>query len=88
MYNLSRNFWDCVLDSSDKLAYVGVDFHFSSSWVCFMGNALLAVVMCISYSLFNKKSVRAMGDLEQACCFSFGRWREPPYLAVIYLVRP
>ena len=29
-----------------------------------------------------------MGDLEQACCLSLGRCRDPPYLAVMYLVRP
>ena len=49
MYSLSRNFWNCNLDSSVKLAYAGVDFHASSSWVCLMENALLAVAMCISY---------------------------------------
>ena len=43
-----------------------------------MGNALFAVAMCISYCFFNKNSVRAMGDLEQACCFSLGSCREPP----------
>ena len=78
MYSLSRNFWVCTLDSFVKLAYAGVDFHASSSWVCLMGNALFAVAMCISYCFFNKKSVRAMSDLEQACCFSLGRCREPP----------
>ena len=88
MYTLSRSFWNYILDSSVELAYVGVDFHVSSSCVSLMGNVLLAVVMCISYFFFNKKSVRVMGDLEQACCFSFGRCREPPYLAVIYSVRP
>ena len=88
VYSLSRNFWDCILDSSVKLAYVGVDFHVSSSWVCLMGNVLFAVVMCISYSFFNNKSMRVMGDLEQTCCFNLGRCKEPPYLAVIYLVKP
>ena len=47
-----------------------------------------AVVMCISYSLSRRKSVRAIGDLEQACCFSLGKSRESAYLAVIYLVSP
>ena len=88
VYSLSRNFWDCSLDSSVRLVYAGVDIHVSSNWVCLMGNALFAVTMWISYSFFNRKSVRAMGDLEQACCFSLGKCREPPYLAVIYLVRP
>ena len=65
-----------------------LDFQANSNWVCLMGNVLLAVVIWISYSFFKRKSVRAMGDLEQACCLSLGRCREPPYLAVIYLVRP
>ena len=88
VYSLSRYFWDFVLSSVVRLMYAGVVLHANSSWVCLMGNALLAVVMCISYCFFNKKSVRAMGDLEHACCLSLGRCREPPYLAVIYLVRP
>lgn len=32
--------------------------------------------------------MRAMGDLEQACCFSLGKSRKPLYLAVIYFVSP
>ena len=43
-----------------------------------MGNALFVVVTCILYSLYSRKNVRAMGDLEQACCLSLGRCREPP----------
>lgn len=53
-----------------------------------MGNERFEVVAWISYSLSSRKSVRAMGDLVQACCLSLGRWREPPYLADMYLVRP
>ena len=88
VYSLSRNFRDFVLASSVRLAYVGVVLHADSSWVCLMGNALFVVARCISYSLFNKKSVLAMGDLEQACCLSLGKCRDPPYLAVMYLIRP
>ena len=88
VYSLSRNFWDFALSVSVRLTYMGLDFQANSSWVCLMGNVLFVVVMWISYSFFNKKSVRAMGDLEQACRLSLGRCREPPYLAVMYLVRP
>ena len=70
-----------------RLAYAGLVFHAISNGVCLMGNALFAVVMCISYSLSSRKNVRATGDLEHACCLSLGRCREPPYLVVIYLVR-
>lgn len=73
VYNLSRNFWDCVLEFSGRLSYAGVVLHAISSWVCFMGNVLFAVTMYILYSLFSKKSVRTMGDLVQACCRSLGR---------------
>ena len=52
------------------------------------GNALVAVVTCISHSFLSKKKVRAIGDLVHACCLSFGRWKEPPYLATMYLVSP
>ena len=38
--------------------------------------------------LSRMKGVRAIGHLEQACCFCLGKNREPPYLAVIYLVSP
>ena len=31
VYSLSKNFWDCILDSSVELVYAGVDFHVSSS---------------------------------------------------------
>ena len=88
VYNLFKNFWDCILSFSDRLAYMGVVFHDNSSWVCFMGNVLLSVVKYISYSFFSKKNVRAMGDLEHACCLSLDRCREPPYLAVMHLVKP
>ena len=46
-----------------------------------MGNAWFVVVVCISYSLSNRKSVLAMDDLVQACCLSLGRCNEPLYLA-------
>ena len=71
-----------------RLAYVGLFFHASSSGVFLMGNARIAVVTCISYSFFSRKSVRAMGDLKHACCLSLGRCSEPPYLDVMYLVNP
>ena len=29
-----------------------------------------------------------MGDLVHACCLSFGRCSDPPYLAAMYLVSP
>ena len=67
---------------------MGLVLHDVSSGVLFIGNFLFSVVTCISYSLVSKNSVLAMGDREHACCFSLGRWREPPYLAVMYLVRP
>ena len=46
------------------------------------------VVTCISYSLLRRKNVLAMGDRMHACCFSLGRWSEPPYLAVMCLASP
>ena len=42
---------------------------------------------CILHSLLSRKRVRAIGDLVQACCLSFERWSEPPYLAIMYLFR-
>ena len=65
---------------------MGLVLHDVSSGVFFIGKFLFLVVTCISYSLVSRKSVLAIGDREHACCFSLGRWREPPYLAVIYLV--
>ena len=53
-----------------------------------MGNACLAIVVCISYSLSNRKSISAMGDLVQACCLSLRRCNEPPYLADINVTNP
>jgi hypothetical protein len=67
---------------------MGLVLHVVSNGVFLIGKALFVVVTCISYSLLSRKSVRAIGDLEHACCLSLGRCREPPYLAVIYLVRP
>ena len=46
------------------------------------------VVTCISYSLVRRNSVLAIGDRMHACCFSLGRWSEPPYFAAICLVSP
>ena len=88
VYNLSKYFWDCIFEWSEKVWYMGLVFHIISSGVFLIGKVLFVVVTCISYSLWSRKSVRAIGDLEHVCCFSLGRWREPPYLAVIYLVRP
>ena len=85
---MSKYFLDCNLELFVRLAYAGLFFHVISSGVCLMGNALFVVVMCISYSFSRRKSVRGMGDLEQACYFSLGKCREPPYLALIYLVSP
>ena len=48
----------------------------------------MSVFTWISYSLSSKNMVRAMGDLAHAWYFRRGRWREPPYFAVIYLARP
>ena len=73
---------------SVRLMYVCWDVHSCSSGVFFRGNALFVVVTWISYSLFKRKRVLAMGDLVYACCFSLGRCNDPPYLATIYLVRP
>jgi len=67
---------------------MGLVLHAISNGVFWTGMVLFFVVTCISYSLLSRKSIRAIRDLEHACCFSLGRCREPPYLAVIYLVRP
>ena len=67
---------------------MGLVLHVISNGIFFTGKALFVVVTCISYSLLSRKSVRAIGDLEHACCFSLGRCKEPPYLAEMYLVRP
>ena len=67
---------------------MGLVLHVISNGVFFTVKVLFVVVIYISYSLWSTKSVRAIGDLEHACCFSLDRWREPPYLADIYLVRP
>ena len=87
MYNLSRYLCDCILEVSVRLMYVSWDIHVCSSGVFLRGNALLVVVTCTSYSLFNRNRVFAMGDLIHACCLSLGRCSEPPYLATINLVR-
>lgn len=79
---------DCILEFSVSLAYVWLVRHAISSGVSLMTNVLFAMVMCILHSLSNRKSVRAMGDLEHACCLSLGRCNEPPYLADMYLARP
>ena len=76
------------LEASSRVVYIGLDNHACSSEVFLRGNARVAVVTCISYSLLSRKRVRAVGDLTHACCLSFGRWSEPPYLAAMYLVRP
>ena len=88
MYSLSRYFWVFFLDSSVRLAYIGLPFHVFSRGVFFMGNARIVVVMCISYSLSNRNSVLAIGDLMHACCFNLGRCSDLPYLAIIYLASP
>lgn len=67
---------------------MGLVLHAISSGVYLTVKVLFLVVTCISYSLLSRNSVRAIGDLEHACCFSLGRCREPPYLADMYLVRP
>ena len=53
-----------------------------------MGNVRVVEWICISYSLFRRKNVLAMGDRTHACCLSLGRWRDPPYLADMCLVSP
>jgi hypothetical protein len=88
VYSLSRYFWDCILEWSERVWYMGLVLHVISNGVFLIGKVLFVVVTCISYSFLSKKSVRDIGDLEHACCFSLGRWREPLYLAVMYLVRP
>ena len=88
MYSLSRYVWDFILSLFGRLGYVGLVFHACSSGVFLMGNARFVVVTCISYSLSNRKSVLAMGDLVHSCCLNLGKWSEPPYLDVIYLVNP
>ena len=40
------------------------------------------------FSLSNTNNVLAMGDMWRAWYFHLGRWREPPYLADMYLVSP
>ena len=68
--------------------YVCWDIHCCSSGVFLRGNALFVVVTWISYYLFKRKKVLIMGDLVHACCFSLGRYNDPPYLATICLVSP
>ena len=87
VYSLSRYFWDCILEWSGRVVYVGLFLHAVSCGVFLTGKVLFLVVTCISYYLLSRKSVLAMSDLEHACCLSLGRCREPPYLAVMYLVR-
>ena len=88
MYSLSRYFCILVLDRSLRVLYVGWPFHFVSSRVCLMGNACIVECTCISYSLSRRKSVRAMGERAHACCFSLGKWWDPPYFAAMCLVNP
>ena len=88
VYSLSRYFWDCILEWSDRVAYMGLVLNVVSSGVFLTGKVLFLVVTCILYSLLSRKNVLAIGDLEHACCLSLGRCREPPYLVVMYLVRP
>lgn len=54
----------------------------------FMGNVRSAMVVYILYSLSNTNSVLSMGDMWRAWYFHLGRWREPSYLADMYLVSP
>ena len=88
MYSLSRYFLGFVLELSVRLVYVGLDFHACSSGGFLRGNVRFAMVTWISYSRSCKKKVLAMGDLVHACCLSFGRCSEPPYLTDMYLARP
>lgn len=67
------------------LVYDGVFLHACSRGVILMGNARLVMVICISNSRSSTKNVLAIGDLRHACCFSLGRWRDPPYMAAMYL---
>ena len=87
-YSLSRYFWVFALSMFGRLLYVGAFFHACSNGVVLMGNARFLVVTCISNSLSSRNSVLAIGDLRQACCLSFGRCSEPPYLADMYLASP
>ena len=59
MYSLSRYFWVFILESSVRLAYIGLSFHVFSRGVFLMENAQIAVVTCISYSLSYRNSVLA-----------------------------
>ena len=86
--NLSRYLCDFILEVFVRLIYVCWDIHVCSSGVSLRGKASFVVVTCISYSLFNKNNIRVMGDFIHACCLSFGRCSEPPYLATINLIRP
>ena len=71
-----------------RLVYVGLDNHSCLKGILPMGNDRFEVVVWVSYYLSSRKGVWAMGDQVQACCLSLGRWSEPSYLAVIYLMRP
>ena len=88
IYSLFKYFWVAVLVVLERLAYDGVFLHACSRGVILMGNYRLAVVTCISNSLSSRKSVLVISDLKHACCFSLGRWREPPYMAAMYLTSP
>ena len=88
MYSLARYLCDFILEASVRLAYVCWVIHICSMGVFLRGNPRFVVVTWISYSLFNRKRVLAMGDLVHACCLSLERCSEPPYLATMYLVRP
>ena len=70
------------------MSKIGLVFHAISRGVFFIGKFLLLVVTWISYFFLSKNNVLAMGEREHACCFSLGRCREPPYVAVMNLVRP
>ena len=65
-----------------------VFFHSVSNGVFLMGNARFAVVTWISYSLFRRNNVLAIGDRMHACCLSFERWSDPPYFAAMCLASP
>ena len=54
--------------------------------VSFMGNVWFVVVVFISYFLFSKNGILAMGDLEDAWYLNLGRCREPPYLVRLWYV--
>ena len=52
-------FWIFILEASSRVVYIGLDNHACSSEVFLRGNARVATVTCISYSLFSRKKVQA-----------------------------